>query len=795
MRLWWPPCVPYVTTGPDGHRVPVQPPQEELQTPHSDESGSPEEPDRLSIYPQRLKEDEFRVMNLYAVEDVIDPIHVSLEVYDDLRYHEYETVSYTWGGENGDSRLSQPVYIGPHWDILLQTRNCWEMLRHMRPWKGVRTIWVDAICINQTDMQERQKQVAKMGRIYEKASRVVIYLGPDLAPPTSTSSPYPRRHHLREFDTLTEKPQLPSDSAIPVQQWKLSDVLAREYFRRLWIIQELIMSRDITLRIGDAEFIVDQTVSSDVVKACNVPWFTFITRKSIGDQSGNNLRAAVEFVDSSRASDPRDKIFGILGLIDSGEYRIAANYSISFRHLVIGYYAYCLLIKRDLRVLFHASARRAPAGMPSWAPPAQFDASGSEHIIPSTGNLQPDWLYKSRDFLEAYSRHHDCEGPEQGGFREVASFPGLTLHTCQKVACEWRNCLCCQTRFDACWHSQAAINSSTGALNLTAIHIMSCGNIDLAKAEIEMHGEVYIHILKAGRSNLQIYANECIIDPTNKLDKTHLFALCDNADEACDPDDSDGFYKAAEMAPRTRLCVLQQINDEDKFRLISASVVICFHVLPKLEELFDPHSTIRDWKYYGYKTCFEYYRLDWNIFSASGDKQTLPLPLLRADCRVGTHCRGQLLDVKTSSSIGISTVQLIQLNQPIHNARETWTGLDGDPRRYDWFFDPWGVYSRYPSPRLAFPTINKGVDFLQIFQAIFDAEKSGSSVDFFNVYFQAVREFHPQLIQWESRRRSAADDSSHAQDRIIDLVQLRFEPNQYDILEGILDMVQEDVQR
>ncbi|KAF3809710.1 hypothetical protein GCG54_00005251 [Colletotrichum gloeosporioides] len=329
MYLWWPPCVPYVITEPDGHPVPVRPPDDEVPTSTPDEGKPPGKSERLHIYPQRLKDSEFRVMCLYPVEDVNAPIHVTLEVYDDLLYHEYETVSYTWGGENGDSRLTQPVYVGPFWDILIQTHNCWEMLRHMRPWKGVRTIWVDAICINQTDMKERQEQVAKMGRIYEKASRVVIYLGPDLAAPTSTSSPYPRRHNLQELDTLIGRLPLPSVSPSSSKQWTLSDVLRRGYFRRLWIIQELIMSRDITLRVGDTEFIVDQTLSVQTVQAHDIPWFTFITQKSVGHQSGNNLRTAVELVEASKASDPRDKIFGILGLIDSSEHHIAANYSIS----------------------------------------------------------------------------------------------------------------------------------------------------------------------------------------------------------------------------------------------------------------------------------------------------------------------------------------------------------------------------------------------------------------------------------------------------------------------------------
>jgi hypothetical protein len=38
-------------------------------------------------------------------------------------------------------------------------------------------VWVDAICINQRDKEEREDQVAKMGRIYEDALRVVVYLG------------------------------------------------------------------------------------------------------------------------------------------------------------------------------------------------------------------------------------------------------------------------------------------------------------------------------------------------------------------------------------------------------------------------------------------------------------------------------------------------------------------------------------------------------------------------------------------------------------------------------------------
>ncbi|KAF0324120.1 heterokaryon incompatibility protein het-6-like protein [Colletotrichum asianum] len=758
------------------------------------------------IYPQRLKEYEFRVMCFYPVEDVSAPIHVTLEVYDDLRYHEYETLSYTWGGENEDSRLTHPVYIGPYWDILIQTHNCWEMLRHMRPWKGVRTIWVDAICINQADMQERQEQVAKMGRIYEKASRLVIYLGPDLVPPTSTSSPYPKRHHLQELDSLAERPQLPSAALSSSTQWTLSDVLRRQYFRRLWIIQELIMSRNITLRVGNIEFIVDQAVSSQAVQACDMPWFTFITRKSIGDQSGNNLRAAVELVDASRASDPRDKIFGVLGLIDSGEQRIAAAYSISFRHLIIGYYAYCLINKRDIRVLIQAPSLRHSEDMPTWMPPAQLEDSESVHIISRLGDMQPNWLYRSKDFTEVYSRHHKCQHQEKGGFKMVAYSLGLDNHTCLKIACEWsgynwpsRSTFPPSSR----WYSNATIESLTGAINLTAMHIMSLGSIEVSKARVERNGEVHIHTLKAGTSTLYIYTDECILDPAYEPDKVHLSVLCDSRGEDFDTDD----YEYEPMS-RWRICVLRQINDEAKFQLISASVIVCFHAARKVEHLFN--------LFYHYDMDYDYldpepFRFSLNMFVAYDNRLGLSLPLMRVDGPAGlnfykTRLEGLGLADKHGSADGYPqdwrmpslAVQDLRKSLSIEMqwTLQNWAEFDSDPGYRDCFlgFQSERMYSRRVSPQLAFPAVNDNTAFLEIFQSILDAERGGSPAKFFNNYFETVREFEPKTIKWKNRQIDASNDASREQVSVIDLVQLKFKPDQYGVLEEILDLIRTEAE-
>lgn len=275
------------------------------------------------------------------------------------------------------------------------------------------------------------------------------------------------------------------------------------------------------LRIGDTEFIVDQAVNSQQIQAsCDVPWFTFITQKSIDDPSGNNLRADVELVDASHASDPRDKIFGVLGLVDLGEHHIVPEYTISSRHLVIGYYAYCLLAKKDICVMIEASRLRALEGMPSWAPSAQYDVSRNQHLIPHISNRQHDWLYKSKNFIDLYSRDH--RPPPQYWevhFNGVRDSESWDQRQCMKMACEW---IPIQLGFESCCNSYAIIDSSTAAINLAAMHIMSFGSINFSETDIKRNGEVHMHILKARMSCMYLYANKCLLRPSDDRRRIHL---------------------------------------------------------------------------------------------------------------------------------------------------------------------------------------------------------------------------------------------------------------------------------
>jgi hypothetical protein len=85
---------------------------------------------------------------------------------------EYEALSYVWGEDSRNPR-EQILYEGK---TLLVTENCMAALLQLRT-TDVRTLWVDAICIDQTSLSERSHQVQLMGEIYSRAQRVVVWLG------------------------------------------------------------------------------------------------------------------------------------------------------------------------------------------------------------------------------------------------------------------------------------------------------------------------------------------------------------------------------------------------------------------------------------------------------------------------------------------------------------------------------------------------------------------------------------------------------------------------------------------
>jgi hypothetical protein len=200
------------------------------------------------IYHKSLRRDELRLLCVDSVpiNRETSPVHVNLEIYSDDHCPEYEALSYAWGGEDGNKPQTRPLYVGPYWDVVLQTKNCWDALRYLRPSRGVRMVWIDAVCINQENMVEREEQVAKMGEIYSRCLRAVVWLGDDIAKsnqPGRDYSPYPTRCFFEDLVPTNQNGSM----------W-LAQLLKLQYFQRIWIIQELILPPQLIIPVQGKEF-------------------------------------------------------------------------------------------------------------------------------------------------------------------------------------------------------------------------------------------------------------------------------------------------------------------------------------------------------------------------------------------------------------------------------------------------------------------------------------------------------------------------------------------------------------
>ena len=112
-----------------------------------------------------------RVLNLLPNAAFDSPVEVQLVEVDLAGKPEYEALSYSWGD------VKNKVGIICHGLRLDVTINCALALQYLRHKDQTRTLWVDAICIDQTNVAERNQQVRIMGDVYEMAQRVLVWLG------------------------------------------------------------------------------------------------------------------------------------------------------------------------------------------------------------------------------------------------------------------------------------------------------------------------------------------------------------------------------------------------------------------------------------------------------------------------------------------------------------------------------------------------------------------------------------------------------------------------------------------
>ena len=165
----------------------------------------------------------------------------------------YEALSYAWGCSDMDHQILTDEGAIP---ITASVRSALTRLRlHDR----MRVIWIDALCINQKDNDEKSEQILLMPKIYSSASRVLVHLG-DESDRSDAVLKLIEKIARTNFSALPGK--FVSDSALPTlglphgraKIWKhFRAFWSRSWFRRIWVVQEFALAKDVTMICGEWE--------------------------------------------------------------------------------------------------------------------------------------------------------------------------------------------------------------------------------------------------------------------------------------------------------------------------------------------------------------------------------------------------------------------------------------------------------------------------------------------------------------------------------------------------------------
>ncbi|KAG8165586.1 hypothetical protein KVR01_004138 [Diaporthe batatas] len=326
-------------------------------------------------------------------------------------------------------------------------------------------LWIDAVCINQEDPDERASQVEIMGEIYSTAQQVIVFLGTaddastramDLLQLTrglmQASGDVLLTRGLEDF----EKRSL--GAGIPPASWAdVAQLLCRPWFTRRWVVQEVALARDVTVVCGRHAARWDELCRLCGWIADNSGILLRVMEKhrtnpNRGQRLGRveapfrnpgRIMAARDLRDGAKdpavlqqlllrfrnfqAADPRDRIFSLLGLAlpaDQVDPDLRPNYRISVEDLYIQVASRILRRDADPLILSVAGVgHRRSLDLPSWVPDWTSLAGGTSLAeIAAAGN------YQATDQGTRPSISYDPKLPK------VLSITGSVVDTISKVS-------------------------------------------------------------------------------------------------------------------------------------------------------------------------------------------------------------------------------------------------------------------------------------------------------------------------------------------------------------------------
>ncbi|KAK0648545.1 ankyrin and HET domain-containing protein [Cercophora newfieldiana] len=309
----------------------------------------------------------------------------------------YEALSYEWGSP--DKLCELTTADGSVIHITESLHQALLDLRHRNREDGRRTLWADGICINQEDMLERECQVSIMGRVYRQATRVIAYIGPakdDSAAAIEIACKLWRLHNDPKAPALDdlEAADLADVGLPPLSHpgWAgLKPLCLRTWASRCWCAQEFVCNENLSVMCGQS-ILPSWSVLPVFIRLCFLRQLPAVLSPSTVEDTGSLrdclssllvlrtvLLRRASWVDINlwylltrfhpfRASDPRDKIYSVLGHDeDKTHLDISVDYTISAERLYTIVAARIIKKHGDPKFLI-SNLHQKTLSLPSWVP-------------------------------------------------------------------------------------------------------------------------------------------------------------------------------------------------------------------------------------------------------------------------------------------------------------------------------------------------------------------------------------------------------------------------------------------
>ncbi|CAO2655716.1 Nn.00g045190.m01.CDS01 [Neocucurbitaria sp. VM-36] len=328
-----------------------------------------------------------------------DPIQCSLVLADlDNDDCQYEAISYAWGDATD---LKSIICDGCNISV---TRNLFEALQRFRHDDATRVVWADAICINQRDVEERNRQVQLMRFIYQKASHVLIWLGHeddevvqgDLGClcrflcsefPEGRFGKHPSYWLHSHSVTTSVQDGLPPDPNTGVVT-ALQRICSATWFGRGWVIQEVALCSSASIYWGYAQIdfewfgLIVQTIilkfHHDILNIPGIQHAAFICVVFESQRQAHRLLSfflLLHLTSGFAFSEAKDRVYGLLGLRtlecdpSTGQTVIEPDYGSTTLECYKRIAEHLLLEQKDLKLLSWVDHEpEVKTGWPTWVP-------------------------------------------------------------------------------------------------------------------------------------------------------------------------------------------------------------------------------------------------------------------------------------------------------------------------------------------------------------------------------------------------------------------------------------------